>query len=262
MYVEFTKHLSGRPFNEMRIALKERPENLLLENISESQQLALNRLASGRFLNLQDYMLLHEMALLTTQRWNPGQQLLVYFMGGQPDICAKVLQYAQEWSDHCSITFLETKDANKSDLRVSFINNGSWSYIGTTANGVAKTAATINFGWLSGALPESDFKQVVLHEFGHALGLIHEHQSPAVKLKWDKPFVYNYFAMNHGWSKADVERNIFYEFETTNTQYSALDPLSIMGYHIPPEFTLDNQVFPMNYVLSAMDKSFIGQIYP
>ena len=40
----------------------------------------------------------------------------------------------------------------------------------------------MSFGWLSQDLPEDQFRAVVLHEFGHALGLIHEH--PA---RWNRP---------------------------------------------------------------------------
>ncbi|WP_419699053.1 M12 family metallopeptidase [Mucilaginibacter sp. NFX135] len=85
--------------------------------------------------------------------------------------------YAQGWSQYCSITFSVTNDVRAAKLRVGFQNTGSWSHIGTNAKGIPRSRATINFGWLSNTLPERDFKQVVLHEFGHALGLIHEHQS-------------------------------------------------------------------------------------
>ena len=48
------------------------------------------------------------------------------------------------------------------------------------------------------------------HEFGHALGMIHEHQNPAAQgeIPWDKPKVYAYYAQQ-GWSKDDVDTNIF-----------------------------------------------------
>jgi len=38
--------------------------------------------------------------------------------------------------------------------------------------------ATMNFGWLTPDTEDSEYQRVVLHEFGHALGLLHEHQHP------------------------------------------------------------------------------------
>ena len=47
---------------------------------------------------------------------------------------------------------------------------GSWSYLGTDATRVPKESFTMNLGFVD--------RPTVLHEFGHSLGLIHEHQSP------------------------------------------------------------------------------------
>jgi len=90
----------------------------------------------------------------------------------------------------------------------------------------------MNFGWLDDKLSDKDYKQVVLHEFGHALGLIHEHQSPATKIKWNKDYVYWYFREFHKWDSGTVDTNIFKEFEKTTIRHSTLDKASIMGYHI------------------------------
>ncbi|WP_437321271.1 matrixin family metalloprotease [Sorangium sp. So ce385] len=41
----------------------------------------------------------------------------------------------------------------------------------------------MNFGWLTLESTQADVESVVLHEFGHALGLIHEHQHPENGIK-------------------------------------------------------------------------------
>jgi len=37
---------------------------------------------------------------------------------------------------------------------------------------------TMNYGWLKDDTDDVEYRRVVIHEFGHALGAIHEHQNP------------------------------------------------------------------------------------
>jgi serralysin len=37
---------------------------------------------------------------------------------------------------------------------------------------------TMNYGWMTPDSSDDEVHRVVAHEFGHALGLIHEHQNP------------------------------------------------------------------------------------
>jgi len=65
-------------------------------------------------------------------------------------------------------------------IRISFNPaSGSWSYVGSDAIRVPSDNATMNFNWIDkgSAMTEGD-RSVILHEFGHALGYRHEHQSP------------------------------------------------------------------------------------
>lgn len=264
MKVEFTKELTGDAFKDIRIAVNERADNLLVENLNDDKKRLLEKIKTRpeQMLRFEEFRLLVEMAAETKKLWKPNEILKVYFFGGQDTRTQRVLEYASIWSKHCSIKFEPTTKIEEAKIRVAFQAPSSWSYIGTDALGVPRNEPTINFGWLEDKLPEKDYKQVVLHEFGHALGLIHEHQSPAVKVNWNKTFVYWYFWEHNKWTKADVDRNLFQEFETTSTQHSSLDKLSIMGYYIPPQFTNDGQEFPINYDLSDMDKQYIGKLYP
>ena len=64
----------------------------------------------------------------------------------------------------------------------------------------------MNYGWLEPDTELREYQRVVRHEFGHALGMIHEHQNPAAQgqIPWDKPKVYAYYAQQ-GWNKDDVD---------------------------------------------------------
>ena len=58
----------------------------------------------------------------------------------------------------------------------------SRTYIGTRANG-RPTEWTMNLD------PTNVNRVIVLHETGHALGLLHEHLNPDANIEWDFPKV-------------------------------------------------------------------------
>lgn len=112
-------------------------------------------------------------------------------------------------------------------------------------------------------VPDVDFRGLVLHEFGHALGLIHEHQSPVAGIQWDKEKVYaDYAKFTPPWSKERVDAQVFAKYSVTSTNYSEYDPTSIMHYKIPASQTLNHIDVPMNNALSAKDKQYIAFWYP
>jgi serralysin len=140
--------------------------------------------------------------------------------------------------------------------------NGSWSYIGTDARHIPQNQPTMNYGWLQENTPDTEY-HVVLHEFGHALGLIHEIQVPAVGLPWNKEAVYYYFSSApYYWNKEIVDHEIFERYSRSYSN-SFLDPRSIMNYHIPQEFIMSNALeIGWNTNLSSGDQEIIRTIYP
>jgi hypothetical protein len=205
------------------------------------------------------------LAALTAKLWPAHQRVLrVRFLGGDPRIHQRIAQTAQRWSDHAAIRF-RFDNAPDAPIRIAFAPGGSWSYIGTDLLDplIGPDEPTMNFGWLSPATPNDELQRVVLHEFGHALGLVHEHQSPAATIPWNRAAVYAYFAgPPNYWTAAQVDQNIFARYAHDQINASRFDPASIMLYPIPPQFTDGKLVIDWNRDLSLIDRAHIGQIYP
>lgn len=201
-----------------------------------------------------------ELALETRTLWKPGRVLRVRFLDGVPSVQAKVEKYAHMWEKYANVKLVFGNDP-KAEIRISFKQEGSWSYLGTDALSIPKTQPTMNYGWLKPNTPEEEYSRVVLHEFGHALGCIHEHQHPKNGIQWNKEAVYRYFAQQ-GWSKAQVDFNMFQKYGQSQTQFSRFDKKSIMLYPIRAEWTLDGFSTGWNTALSLTDRRFIKKTYP
>jgi hypothetical protein len=206
-----------------------------------------------------------ELALEHRKMWRPGRALKVRFLEGERSVQARVRQFAEEWTTHANIRFqfVTTGDA---EIRIAFQNDGSWSAVGTDAlvtEYFQRDEPTMNFGWLTEDGSDVEYSSVVLHEFGHALGCVHEHESPAATIKWNKPVVYRDLAgPPNYWDKATVDRNVFEKYSASQTKYTEFDRASIMLYAFPASWTLDGQAYEENTKLSALDTKFIAECYP
>jgi len=200
--------------------------------------------------------------------WKEKTELLVFFMENQDlELCKRVIETASEWTPHSTIVFKMTQSIKESHIRVTFVGSGYRSALGVLCLGQAyKNKSTMTLGNIGSCSPSS-FKRHVLHEFGHALGLIHEHQQPSAKIPWNEDKVFPYYN-SFGWSFQKTNRNVLSPARVSN--FGEFDPDSIMLYPIRKELldstALDYALFlthirPQSNELSVKDKAFFKDYY-
>jgi len=145
-------------------------------------------------------------------------------------------------------------DPNQANVRVTFNDSGAWAYVGIDHLSYKYPEPTVNFGWLDAG--------TIMHEFGHVLGMIHEHQNPhGENIKWDKSIVYNWAAETQGWDHTTTETNILDRYNLNYINGSDFDPLSIMLYFFPANLTTNDEGTYMNLRLSGYDVLWINKMY-
>lgn len=202
------------------------------------------------------------LALPVGNKWAPGRNLRVKILNGSPKIQQKIRDLAPQWTwyGNLDLTFVSSGDA---EIRINNDASGaSWSYVGTDNLFISQNEPTMNFGWFTDDTDDVEFSRVILHEFGHALGCIHEHQSPSASgIPWNRDAVYAYYWQTQGWDRQQVDDNIFNLYSADSTQFTSFDPASIMLYAIPAELTTNGFHTDWNTQLSDTDKWFFGQVY-
>src|ERR1044071_837711 len=189
--------------------------------------------------------------------WINGSRLQVRFMGGTPAQKNTVREQAGWWTQHANLTF-DFNDAPGADIRISFDPNlGAWSYVGTDCKGIPLNQATMNLGFLDGG--------TTAHEFGHAIGLAHEHQNPRGGIQWNEQVVIQELAKSPNfWNEQTARHNVIEKYRVDQIKGTEFDPDSIMLYFFPASWTLNGISTKSNDILSAMDKQFIAgaQMHP
>ncbi len=195
--------------------------------------------------------------------WPIGSKITVSFLDTpSTKVRSRIKKYAQEWESYANIDF-EFISGKNGDIRIGLKKGGSWSKIGILAKKVDKSKKTMNFGWFNDGTSEQELRRTTLHEFGHALGLKHEHQSPAAGICWDWPKVIAAYGTGaNGWSEKRTRGNLERLSNEKVGNYSAFDPKSIMIYSISNALTTCDFEVKSTNVLSAVDMQGIANLYP
>jgi len=193
--------------------------------------------------------------------WKPGTRLRVTFLDGDVVTRDFVMNVAKEWLVGLNLSMTASSDAT-AEVRVTFAGNGVWSKIGRTAQSVAVGQPTMG---LAGLLTTSDAslrRAYVLHEFGHALGALHEHQRRDAPLTWKRDVVHAYYLNLYGWSGAQVDAQVILPFQHQDVASSPkFDRMSVMMYPVHKEFTEEGFVQSWNSQLTTWDRTIVASLY-
>jgi hypothetical protein len=230
--------------------------------------------------------------------WENGDVIQVKFMpGGSKNIRDRVMQAAREWEQFANIKFKFVPDnATSTNIRIKLGHGlGHNSAVGKECNMRSQSQQTMNFDTVyfadtryyvgrlkaKGITPPynwdqiieemskdpyhwdaKELRRVVVHEFGHSLGLLHEQSFPGA-IKWKKTdSVYNYYWETQGWDRDRVDFNVFEVADRFYTNGTTYDPKSIMHYSVESWQTEDGYSLDDNYDFSTGDKALVAALYP
>lgn len=201
-------------------------------------------------------------------RWPNQSVIKVKFLGNDAtnaDLKFRIKRYARLWLRHVNVNFEFVPSSAPADIKIIVGNEGAtgnWSYCGIQCKDVAQNTPTMSIGDLSWNGTETWLRSTVIHEFGHALGMIHEHKSPNCdKTNWNKEAIISRYINQQGWTRDYVIQQIFNNDDPYYLDLSPYDRNSVMHYSFSAlEMGTPTEIY--NTELSVTDKSYMSSRYP
>jgi hypothetical protein len=221
--------------------------------------------------------------------WPPTYpKLRVCFFGGPQLARQLIAKTAKEWESSEMGIKLDFGDMNdprlcgqgdgrENQIRVSFDKPGYWSQLGQFSVVYTKQEeASMNFEGLdkieSGQTYNNYAFGTIRHEFGHALGLYHEHQSPEShcdqEFNWN--YVYEYLkGPPNNWPQEQIDFNLrpLDPTQVPGVMVTDFDNTSVMLYQFPDKYYVKGAasrcyIPAPNDQISRVDRAVVNYMYP
>ena len=182
-------------------------------------------------------------AVNVARKWGKNPRLAVSFVDQTPnDLKTRILSHLNAWGNRGSgIRFSYSRNVNSSHVRINreFQNDpdwdGYWSFLGTDVMKYqGPNGQTMNLQGFTMQTDESEYRRVVRHEGGHALGFPHEHLRKELIDLIDKDKAIKYFKRMSGWDEKKTIRQVLTPISDHQIHRTVMaDPNSIMAYRLP-----------------------------
>ncbi|AZF36015.1 hypothetical protein C4J87_1242 [Pseudomonas sp. R1-43-08] len=191
--------------------------------------------------------------------WPQHSVLTISLLNMTPEQKALVKHNINAWAPHTNLYFKFT-DSPNGDIRITADadTRAGWSNVGTDAKKVPLSEPTMGINF---TVSPSSVAATIQHEFGHAIGLKHEHQHPDRTLDLNRQNIYDEYA-SRGEPSYKAKNDILRPFSRKEVKTSNYDDKSIMHYGIRASHLNSGNPIPRNFKLSEGDKSFVQSLYP
>lgn len=215
--------------------------------------------------------------------WPVGSTIIIAFYDGsdwQKAWVEKIVTEKLQPFVNLNFSFDKGVSPDHADISITFKGALAQSAVGRTSK---NSHPSMYLGWVDAPTGESftfkgatynvpaglrqNFKTgaTVIHEFCHALGMLHEHQNPNKPIEWNYDAVWRMLCNPpNKWDWQKIKTNVIDTgFSPDELNGSEFDPKSIMLYSFGPELTLNfKDGLKANSELSDLDKEWLQKMYP
>lgn len=197
----------------------------------------------------------------TYHLWPQNSTITIAFMDTSPAHRALIQKHIEKNYAPLINLKLNFVEGTQGDIRISTSADisGDWSNVGTEALTLPANEPTMH---LDPHKTEDIFKMNILHEFGHALGLRHEHKHPDRTLDFNLPRVYELYKRKFNFDNTDVYEQILQKLNPADIIASDYDQQSIMHYNLSRLILWKQKSTGYNFNLSNGDKALLQSVYP